>query len=141
MATDDENWDKEDNKNKQYDEISELLKKHYKPQKETNPEEFVKNVTRKIDSLFHGEIISERSLDEDGNVLSDETRYWLGLEEYILNKLPSLKHKTVTDHLLDCKDCRQNYTDFLEKTDKKKVGDQEFLNLVACNNLFNVSFV
>ena len=37
----------EENKDKPYDEISELLKKHYKPDKEIDPEVFVKEVLNK----------------------------------------------------------------------------------------------
>ena len=112
MGTDDEN------KDKPYDEISELLKKHYKPSKEIDPEDFVKEVLNKIDSLFHKEIFSENYFNENGEPASDEERYWSGLEEYLNNKIPSLKHKTITDHLLKCKDCRKNYTQLM---DKKKV--------------------
>ena len=112
----------EENKDKPYDEISELLKKYYKPNKETDPGIFVKEVLNKIDSLFHKEILSENYFNEKGGSASDEERYWLGLEEYLNNKVSSLKHKTITDHLLKCKDCRKNYSQLM---DKKKV-----LNLV-----------
>ena len=105
----------EENKDKPYDEISELLKKHYKPSKEIDPEDFVKEVLNKIDSLFHKEIFSENYFNEDGQPASDEERYWLGLEKYLNNKLPALKHKTITDHLLKCKDCRKNYTNLMNK--------------------------
>ncbi len=108
----------EENKDKPYDEISELLKKYYKPSKETDPEDFVKEVLHKIDSLFHKEIFSENSFNKNGEPISDEERYWSGLEEYLNNKVTSLKHKTITDHLLKCKDCRKNYTQLM---DKKKV--------------------
>lgn len=108
----------EENKDKPYDEISELLKKYYKPDEELDPEEFTKEVLNKIDSLFHKEIFSENCFDGSGEPASDEERYWLGLEEYLTNKTSSLKHKTITDHLLKCKDCRKNYTRLM---DKKKV--------------------
>ena len=108
----------EENKDKPYDEISELLKKYDKPDKEVDSEAFVKEVLSKIDSLFHKEILSENYFNEDGRPASDEERYWLGLEEYLDNKTSSLKHKTITDHLLKCKDCRRNYTSLM---DKKKI--------------------
>lgn len=109
MATDDEN------KDKPYDEISELLKKYYKPSKEVKSDEFWKSVSQKIDSLFHKEITSEKCFDGEGNLLPEEARYWLGLEEYINNQTSSVKHKTITEHLLRCKECRQNYNNLLDK--------------------------
>ncbi len=112
MAVDDEN------KDKSQDDIGELLRKYYKPEKELDPESFVKNVSRKIDSLFHKEIFSDTLTDSDNNNLSEEERYWLGIEEYIRNEVSSLKHKAITDHLLICKECRHNYNLLL---DKKKV--------------------
>ena len=108
----------EENKDKPHDEISELLKKYYKPKKEINPELFAKEVLRKIDSLFHKEVFSDDCFNAKGESISEEERYWLGLEEYLNNKLSALKHKTITDHLLKCKDCRANYT---KLADKKKV--------------------
>lgn len=112
MGTDDEN------KDKPYDEISELLRKHYRPSKEIDPDVFVSEVLSKIDSLFHKEIFSENYLNKSGESISDEERYWLGMEDYLNNKVSSLKHKVITDHILKCKDCRKNYTQLL---DKKKV--------------------
>ena len=108
----------EENKDKPYDELSELLKKYYKPDKKTDPAIFVKDVLNKIDSLFHKEIFSEACFNEKGESISDEERYWIGLEAYMNNRISSLKHKTVTDHLLKCKDCRKNY---IQLKDKKKV--------------------
>ena len=108
----------EDNKDKPYDEISELLKKYYKSNKETDPDVFAKEVLNKINSLFHKEILSENCFNESGGLSSDEERYWLGLEDYLNNKVSSLKHKTITDHLLKCKDCRKHYKNLM---DKKKV--------------------
>ena len=108
----------DENKDKPYDEISELLKKHYKPDKELDSDIFAEEVLKKIDSLFHKEIFSENYFNENGESASDEERYWSGLEKYLNNKLSSLKHKTITDHLLKCKDCRRNYT---QLRDKKKV--------------------
>ena len=107
-----------ENKDKPYDEISELLKKYYKPDKEVDPDVFVKEVLSKIDSLYHKEIFSENLCNEMTESVSDEKLYWLGLEEYLNNKVSSLKHKIITDHLLKCKDCRKNY---MLLTDKKKV--------------------
>ena len=105
----------EENKDKPYDEISELLKKYYKPDKEIDSETFAKEVLNKIDSLFHKEILSESYIKENGESASDEERYWRSLEGYLENKLPSLKHKAITDHLLKCKDCRKNYTNLMNK--------------------------
>ena len=110
MVTDDD-----ENKNKPYDEIGELLKKHYKPDKQIDSESFIKDLFNKIDSLFHKEILSEKSISAAGQLLSDEEKYWLGLEEYINNDISSLKHKTITDHLLKCKECRKNYDSMLDK--------------------------
>lgn len=104
---------------KPYDEINELLKKYYKPDKELNDEEFFKNLSRKLDSLFHREVYSDKIQDNEGNFLSDEKRYWLGLEEYLKNDVSSLKHKAITSHLLACKECRKNYNDL---SDKKKLN-------------------
>ena len=115
MGTDDEN------KEKNFDELSELLKKYYKPPKELDAEELWESTSKKIESLFHKEIISDKKCDSAGIILSDEERYWTGLEEYIQNKVSSLRHKTITDHLLRCKECRVNYTKLL---DKKKVIDE-----------------
>lgn len=116
----------EENKDKPYDEISELLKKHYKPDKEIDSEIFAKEVLSKIDSLFHKEILSENYFNEKGEPASDEERYWSGLEEYLNNKISSLKHKTITDHLLKCKDCRKNYTQLMDK--KKSRGTINYLS-------------
>ena len=110
----------DDTKDKNYDQLSELLKKHYKPEKEIDTEIFWNEVSNKIDSLFHKEIFSEICLDENGVVFSDENRYWLGLEQYIKNEVPSLKHKAITEHLLKCKECRHNYNETLDK--KKTVS-------------------
>ncbi|OGI10243.1 MAG: hypothetical protein A3I68_07905 [Candidatus Melainabacteria bacterium RIFCSPLOWO2_02_FULL_35_15] len=109
METDDEN------KGKPYDEISELLKKHYKSDKEADPDIFTQEVLRKIDSLFHKEIFSDNYFNEKREPVSDEERYWSGLREYLNNTVSSLKHKTITDHLLKCKDCRKNYTQLMNK--------------------------
>ena len=114
MGTNDEN------KDKPYDEISELLKKYYKPQNEINPESFWDEVSKKIDSLFHKELYSEKVINNEGLLLSEEERYWLGLEEYVKNEASSLKHKVITEHLLKCRECRKNYNDFLDK--KKPVN-------------------
>ena len=110
MVTDDD-----ENKNKPYDEIGELLKKHYKPDKRLDSESFTEDVFKKIDSLFHKEIFSEKSTSGAGQLFSDEERYWLGLEEYINNEVSSLKHKAITDHLLKCKECRKNHDAMLDK--------------------------
>src|SRR3989338_8451598 len=110
MVTDDD-----ENKNKPYDELGELLKKHYKPDKELNSESFTKEVFQKIDSLFHKGIFSEKGINEAGHIVPDEDRYWLGLQEYINNEISSLKHKVVTEHLLKCKECRKNYDTLLDK--------------------------
>ncbi len=109
-----------ENKDKPYDEISELLKKYYKPDKEeeVDPDLFVTEILNKIDSLYHKEIFSENLFNKNGESISDEEQYWSGLEEYLNNKVSSLKHKVITDHLLKCKDCRKNY---MLITDKKKV--------------------
>ena len=109
MGTNDEN------KDKPYDEISELLKKHYKPQNDINPESFWDEVSKKIDSLFHKELYSEKVINNEGLLLSEEERYWFGLEEYVKNEVSSLKHKVITEHLLKCRECRKNYNDFLDK--------------------------
>ena len=89
MGTDDENRDKP------YDEISELLKEFYKPSKEINSNEFWDDLSKKIDSLFHKELLSEKCFNEEGDLLSEEVRYWLGLEEYLKNEVSSVKHKTI----------------------------------------------
>ncbi len=107
-----------DNKDKPYDELSELLRKYYKPNKEIESEAFWDQVEKKIDSLFHKEVLSDKKNNDKNEPLSDEERYWFGLEEYMDNKVSSIKYKTITSHLLACKECRQNYNDFL---DKKKV--------------------
>lgn len=130
-----------ENKDKPFDEISDLLKRFYKPGKEINTEEFWEKVSKKIDSLFHKEVLSEKTHDSSGAILSEEGRYWLGLEEYIKNEISSLKHKTITDHLLQCNECRKNYVDLLDK--KKPVsasstGDQK---LIINHDVLNISFV
>lgn len=105
----------EDNKDKPYDEISELLKRFYKPDKEIDLDKFWDEVSKKVDSLFHKELYSDSLVNEQGVLMSDEERYWLGIEEYAKNEIGALKHKTITDHLLQCKECRQNYNDLLDK--------------------------
>ncbi len=104
-----------DNKDKPYDELSELLRKYYKPNEEIEPEVFWEQLEKKIDSLFHKEVLSEKKINDKDEPLSDEERYWIGLEEYMDNKVSSIKYKTITSHLLICKECRQNYNDFLNK--------------------------
>ena len=93
----------EENKNKSFDETRELLNKFYKPDKEIDKELFWQEVSKKIDSLFHKELFLEKCFNEQGTLLSDEERYWLGLEQYINNDVSSLKHKMITDHLLECR--------------------------------------
>jgi len=104
-----------ENKDKPYDEISDLLKKYYKPEKEIDSDKFWDNVEKKIDSLFHKELYSDRITDENGRILTDEERYWIGLDEYLKNQTGSIKHKTITEHLLGCKECRSNYNNLLDK--------------------------
>ncbi len=106
------------NNNDETDDVGDLLRKFYKPKEEINSDLFWDNVSKKIDSLFHKEIFTSKVCHEDGILLSDEEKYWLGLEEYINNKTSSLQHKNITDHILTCKECRKNYNDLL---DKKKV--------------------
>ncbi len=118
--------DGDDNKNKPYDELSELLKKHYKPDKDIDSDLFTKEVFKKIDSLFHKEILTDKITNENNQLLNDEERYWIGLEQYINNEVSSLKHKMVTDHLLKCKECRKNHDLHL---DKKKVPSPQFVNV------------
>lgn len=120
MGTDGE---KGENKDKPYDEISDLLKRFYKPKEEIDQDKFWRDVSNKIDSLFHKELYSDMIVNEQGVIFSDEERYWLGLEEYIKNEVPALKHKNITEHLLKCKECRQNYNDLLDK--KKPINSQE----------------
>lgn len=117
------NDEKGGNKDKNYDEISDLLRRYYKLPKESDSEEFIKSVSKKIDSLFHKEVMTDKCIDETGKKLSDEERYWFGLEQYINNEVSSLKHKTITDHLLKCKECMHNYTEQLDK--KKLVNESE----------------
>lgn len=114
MGSDDEN------KDKAHDEISNLLKRFYKPSCELEQEEFWEKVSSKIDSLFHKELFSEKHFNEKGVLLSDEERYWLGLEEYLRNEVSSLKHKAISDHLLSCKECMKNYNDLLDKKKEHK---------------------
>ena len=130
-----------ENKDKSFDEISDLLKRFYKPSKEIKNEEFWDKVSKKIDSLFHKEILSEATHDDKGEILSEETRYWQGLEEYIKNEVSSLKHKTITDHLLVCNECRKNYVDLLDK--KKLVSALSTGNeqLIISHDLLNISLV
>ena len=99
-------------------EISDLLGKYYKPDTEVDLNKAWESVSKKISSLFHEEILSEVSLKEDSSKYTIEERYWLGLDEYINNKVNSFKHRVVTEHLLKCKECRKNCNDSL---DKKKV--------------------
>ena len=106
MAIDDDN------------ELSNLLGKYYKPDVEVDLNKTWQNISKKIDSLFHEEILSKARLKEDGSRYTIEERYWLGIDEYIDNKVTSLKHRVITEHLLKCKECRKNYSDSL---DKKKV--------------------
>ena len=69
----------DENKDKPYDEISELLKKHYKLDKELDSDIFAEEVLKKIDSLFHKEIFSENYFNENEEPASYEERYWSGL--------------------------------------------------------------
>ena len=108
-----------ENKNKNNDELSELLKKYYKQPKEEDLEKFWQGISKKLDSLFHKEVLTDSVFDENGLPLSEESRYWKGLEEYIKNEVNAIKHKTVTDHILTCQECRKNYNDLLNK---KKVN-------------------
>ncbi len=123
MGTNDEN------KDKPYDEIGELLKKHYKIEKEIDPDMFWSEVSKKLDSLFHKELYSEKIVNNEGLMLSEEERYCLGLEEYVNNEVSSIKHKLITEHLLKCKECRQNFNSFLDK--KKPDNCQIFTPVMA----------
>lgn len=102
-------------KNNSNDELSELLKKYYNPTQDINIEKLWEKVSKKIDTLFHKDILSDKQSREDGSLYSDEERYWIGLEEYINNKVDSLKHKKITDHLLSCSECRKNHNQILNK--------------------------
>lgn len=113
-----------ENKDKPYDEISDLLKKYYKPDKEIDSGVFWKDLSKKIDSLFHKELYSDKVINEEGRMLTDEERYWIGLDEYIKNQTNSIKHKTITEHLINCKECRNNYNNLLNK--KKLILDSLF---------------
>ena len=105
----------DDEKDGSFDQISELLKKYYKPDKQADENQLVSDILEKIDSLFHKEILSEQLTDENGELLSDEGRYWTGLNNYINNKVSALKHKQITEHLLKCKACRKNHSETLSK--------------------------
>lgn len=128
MGTNDGKNGDGENKSKSYDEISELLKKYYKPDKEVSSQEFLDAFSKKIEALFHKELMTDA-------LGSDEQRYWQGLEKYIKNEVSSLKHKSITDHLLSCKECRKNYNDLL---DKKKPITTLSLDI---NKSLDVSFV
>lgn len=108
----------DENKDKQLDELGELLRKYYKPENEIDPEDLWEKISDNIDSLFHKEIMSDPYYKADGEISNTEDCYWKGLDDYINNKLSSLKHKIITDHLLKCSECRKNY---VEMVDKKKV--------------------
>ena len=99
-------------------ELSDLLGKYYKPDTETDLNKTWESVSKKINSLFHEEILSDIDIREDGLKYTIEEKYWLGIDEYINNKVNSFKHRIITEHLLKCKECRKNYNDSL---DKKKV--------------------
>lgn len=117
-----------ENKDKSHDEISELLKKYYKLNKEINDDEFVQSIEKKINSLFHVELFSEKLVDNESHHLSNEVRYWRGLEEYINNEVSSLRHKVITDHLLSCKECRQNYNEqLIKKKEFSSINSQELV--------------
>lgn len=111
MGTDDAGKNNEKN----FDDLSELLKKYYKPPKELDAEALWESTSKKIESLFHKEIVSEKKYDTSEKLLSEEERYCLGLEEYIQNKVSSMRHKIITDHLLRCPECRANYNKLLDK--------------------------
>lgn len=111
----------DENKDSSYNDIGELLKRFYKPDKEVDLDKFWEEISDKIDSLFHKELYSEKILNDESLIMSDEERYWLGIDEYIKNEVASLKHKTITDHLLKCKECMQNYNNRLDK--KKEMID------------------
>jgi len=101
------------------DKLSELLRNFYKPQQDFNIEKLWENISGNIDSLFHSDMFSEKMLKSDGTRYSDEEKYFMGIEEYINNDVSSIKHKIMSDHLLSCKECRQNYNKILDK--KKEV--------------------
>ena len=102
-------------KNEPFDQISDLLKRYYKPDKCSDENQLVENILEKIDSLFHKELLSEKAIDDNGGLLMEEERYWLGLNDYINNKVSALKHKQITEHLLKCKACRKNHSEVLNK--------------------------
>lgn len=110
----------DDDKKDSFSEIRDLLKKHYKPEEEDSSDLFWRQLSKKIDALFHRELFSEEFKDENGNLLSDEERYLLGLKQYSKNELSSLKHKIITDHLLECGDCRKNYNKMLDELHGKE---------------------
>lgn len=114
MNGDDDNFG-----NKPQDEISDLLKNFYKPNKEINVEEYWKKISGNIESLFHAEMFSDKIIKYGSSKYSDEERYWLGLEEYLNNEITAIKHKMITNHLLDCSACRQNFNKLMDK--KKEV--------------------
>jgi len=109
--------------NDKYEDVSDLLKKFYKPKNEISNNEFWDELSKKLDSLFHKEILTDKLSNEQESILTEEERYWIGLEEYLNNQVQSLKHKAITDHLLKCKECRKNYNALL---DKKKVLNYSF---------------
>lgn len=111
--------------NDKHEDISDLLKKFYKPKDEINNNDFWNSLSKKLDALFHKEVMTDKVSSDEKSLLTDEERYWTGLEEYINNQISSLKHKSITDHLLKCKECRKNYNDLL---DKKKVPELSFRN-------------
>lgn len=105
-----------DNENKEpFDQLKDLLNKHYKPDQKNDDNAFWESLSKKIDSLFHKEIFSDQLLREDGDPMTDEERYSLGLKEFAANKVNSFKHKEITDHLLICPECRKNYINLIEK--------------------------
>lgn len=125
----------DDEKDKSFDQISELLKKHYKPDKHTDENQLVTDILDKIDSLFHKEILSEKIADEKGELLSDEERYWTGLNDYINNKMSALKHKQITEHLLKCNACRKNHSESLDKKKDKFLFNELIISKSSLINL------
>lgn len=108
--------DTEDNKTELSEDISkhcEEIKKDYDKRQEKIQElKIVVDNTKKTGKKKDFDPNEHRVvwIDSNGeNDLSEEDRYWAGLSAFIDGELPESKKIEITNHLIECSECRQNY--------------------------------
>lgn len=72
------------------------------------------NIETQLNDEYHKELWTE-NLDSINPEQADYAReaYYIGLNEYLDNECSSEKHHTITQHLVECRSCRDIYLTYI----------------------------